>query len=376
MKIFKKKLLIFCFVLLANSNAFTQNWINNDITEIIKKENVLDFCFDNNSLWILTERIENNFLKTIIIKYENDRSTLYFIDHIFNGDLSHFLKKTKNKNDFQPFSIKCTNNKIWIISRKNECAIIQNNLINFFNFYDSTSDKIKETFYSCDSNFLYKINNYLLDDEIRITKRKQKIFYSDGSYDFREGRMPIDYDSESYISNLYINNNNKIFQVANLSKYNSYLYLCGKNDSLIKIIGPFNDVNCSYCMFNKCNYFIFKDHSAKVNELVILDTNYYVVSRFVIPKIDKNNLEGCIHFAVDDDKIYISDDVGFYQWNYINNSISKINEKNEKWNLGGTSFHKLIIKDDIIFGCYGTTPDLMGCEKCGLPGIYLYKILK
>ncbi|MDD5362072.1 MAG: hypothetical protein PHN88_08060 [Ignavibacteria bacterium] len=380
MKSKKLVLLFFAVSIFISESSFSQGWIDNNITGYFKDYYVKDHCFSNDVLWAITETTEHYIVE--VVKCDNGLMTRYYINHINNGKLEHFLRETKFSDIgkdcfFTPSLIKCTKEKVWLIDERDMIiAMIQNDSIWFDKCNFTEQKKIGNLYYTVDSNNLYLLNRYDMDRN-RFTSNGHKLFSFGDEKKIIQREMTLKIDSIYAVTDFFINCDRKVFLVSNMNeKIYCNFYIIGKNDSLLKIIGPFvNEFLCTYFLDNKTIYLIIENDNDHLSNFVAIDSNlnYFI---YDIPKINSRKFEGCSSFVVFNNAAYIADANGFYKYEYLNGQIATIKQKPEggkESDFFENSIRKLKIKDGIIYGVYSGYIDFMRCPYISSPGIYLYK---
>lgn len=372
--------LFFAFSIFVSENIFSQGVIENNISEYMKNYYVEDLCFSNNVLWVVAEKIGDH--NTEVIRCDKEQITRYFIDHMKNGKLSQFLCTAEIKNihkdsSFTPSLIKCTKERVWLVNERDmKFAMIQNDSIWFDKYNIENQQYVADLFYSNDTNRLYILNRYDLDGN-RFKSNGNKLFCFGDEKKIIQREMPLKIDSIYAVTGFFINCDKKAFLISKINE-NSYcnLYITGKNDSLLKIIGPFeNEFLCDYFIDDQTIYLILMRNNDTPGNFIVLDSdmNYHTYN---IPKINSQKLTGCVSFVVLDNVAYIADAKGFYKYEYLIGQISSVNQtvrNNEDSRFSDSPLRNLRLKNGIIYGSYSGFNALMRCQYSNLPGIFIYR---
>lgn len=372
--------LFFAFSIFVSGNLFSQGFIENNISEYMKNYYVEDLCFSNDALWIVAEKQKE--YKTEVIKCDKGQITRYYINHMKNGKLEHFLKLVDYKNIdkdsfFTPSLIKCAKETVWLVNERDmKFAMIRNDSIWFDRYGAKGQQEFGNLYFTNDSNNLYVFNRYDLDEN-RFEENGNKMFCFGDERKIVEREIPLKIEPNYAVTDFFVNNDKKVFLVSNMRGYvYSNFYVYGENDSLLKIIGPYmNNFLCDYFLDDKTIYLILKNDNDTPSSFIVLDSdmNYH---KYNIPEYNSKKLTGCVSFIVLDNVAYIADAKGLYKYEYLIGQISSVNQtvkSNKDGRFSDSPLRNLKLKNGIIYGSFSGFDDLIKCQYSHSPGIFIYQ---
>lgn len=352
--------------------SYSQNWIENKITNHFKSVSVWDFDFSKDALWSLSANSDKNV--PIVTKCKDESINTYYINHVSNGLLNDFLQHTNNEShSFAPTSLLARNDKVWIFDKSRLMfAIIQYDSIRFYKCDSDNLNNILTTncYVDVEGN-LYILNKYR--SLIEKQNKKFRIFKSNGSTEFIECDNFINFES-NYIPKKIFFHNKSTYIVADDENTSSSIYLYKDNNIIETMKLEYSSI--INCYLNNDNIFLFcydKSELQIVSYILVLDLNFNTIGKYIVPKL--LGFKTCSFFVSNNNNAYISDGSGFYEFNYVSNNLSQIEEKVSK-ECYGNAFRRLKINDNIIYGCYDGIDDLTDCQLLSDNGLYLYKIEK
>lgn len=364
--------IVFLFFLLDNiNNIYSQEWVQNKITDYFRNDFILDFGLSKDALWVLSKHSDYaKNEKLFIVKCKNDKINKYYINHVSSGSLEKFIDSTVEDIGFFPTSLLVGNNKIWIIDEIDlKCAVIQNDSIRFFNFNSNNINNVFSFEYIIDD-----YNNIMIINKYKNPLKKQKrfeIFYSNGNSEFIEYNVPIELESNSYLEKI-IFHNNLAYYISGNDLNNLIIYLYEDGRKYKKSLQIYNSsIISSFINDDKIFLFCFEKKYPFASYILVSDLDLNLINKFSLPKLF--GYTTCSYFVSTKNNAYVSDGSGFYKFNYTSKNLLKIEEKVSKEFFGNT-FRRLKIKDNIIYGCYDGFNDLINCQLLSDEGLYLYKM--
>ena len=351
-------------------NVYAQTWIDNNITRYFENSYVWDFGFTNDALWVLS--VSNDSVIPMLTKYKDNSFTNYYIGVVSEGPLDDYKKAPTGKRNFYPSFLLVQNDKVWLCDRsKLIYCLVHNDSVKFLKSNYNDSEKIinSNQFIDGDGN-LYTIAYY----QDIINESEYKMFFSTGLDEFTEYQFPINFDS-GLTPRFLLFNDNSIFFVAEDAGTNTIIYSSENNTNDNKFLKLDNIYINNYYNNNSNIYLWCTDitKSRPNSNILVLDYKLNLISKYSLRK--NLGLSTCSFFVSNNKSAFISDGSGFYEYDYLSNKLTFIEEKINKLYFG-IAFRRIKIHKNIIYGCYDGLNDLFDCRLLNDFGLYLYDIGK